>query len=189
MRFMARIRLLAIGGLAWSGVALGHLFAYLLAHPGEAERSARLASSGHGSFPLLLISALAVIPAVLSLLAVRVIRGDRSPALLSIAICLAAIQVPTFLALEFFERGMSFERMLLEPAVVMGLVIQVLVAFISSVIVRTFVRAVGSLIARRSRLPRKPRIWQLAPVTQYWPRRLYFLISAQHRAPPLTHAS
>ncbi|HET6771595.1 MAG TPA: hypothetical protein VFH75_08145 [Actinomycetota bacterium] len=186
---MTRVRLLAIGGLAWSGVVLGHLLAYVLAHPAEAERSARLASSGHDSFPLLLISALAGIPAVLSLLAVRVIRGDRSPALLSIAICLAAIQVPTFLAMEFFERGMSLEQMLLEPAVVMGLAIQVLVALISSLLVRTFVRAVGALITRGSRLPREPRMRQLAPVTQDRPRRLYFLISDQHRAPPLAHAS
>jgi hypothetical protein len=170
-------------------VVLGHLLAYLLAHPEEAERSARLASSGHGSFPLLLISALAGIPAILSLLAVRVIRGDRSPGLLPIAVSLAAIQVPTFLAMEFFERGMSFERMLLEPAVVLGLAVQVLVAFMSSVLVRTFVRAVGALTARRSRLPREPRISQLAPVTHDGTRRLYFLISPQHRAPPLAHAS
>jgi hypothetical protein len=189
MRFVARIRLLAIGGLAWSGVVLGHLLAYVLAHPEEAERSARMASSGHGSFPLLLISALAMIPAVLSLLAVRVVRGDRSPTLLSIAVCLAAIQVPTFLTMEFFERGMSFEQMLLEPAVVMGLIVQVLVAFISSVLVRTFVRAVGALTARRSQIPREPLIRHLAPVTHDCPRRLDFLISAQHRAPPLAHAS
>lgn len=187
---MTRIRLLVIGGLAWSGVVLGHLLAYVFAHPAEAERSVRLASSGHGSFPLLLISALAGIPAVLSLLAVRVIRGDRSPTLLSIAICLTAIQVPTFFAMEFFERGMSFQRMLVEPAVVFGLVIQVLVAIISSVLVRTFVRAVGVLTARRSHLlPREPLIRQLAPVTHDRPRRLDFLISAQHRAPPLPHAS
>lgn len=186
---MTRIRLLAIGGLAWSGVVLGHLLAYVLAHPAEAERSARLASSGHDSFPLLLISALAGIPAVLSLLAVRVIRGDRSPALISIAMCLAAIQVPTFLSMEFFERGMSFERMLLEPAVVIGLGIQVLVAFISAVLVRTFVRAVGVLTARRSQVPREPVIRQLTPVSHPRARRLDFLISAQHRAPPLPHAS
>lgn len=187
---MSKLRLLAIGGLAWSGVVLGHLLAYVLAHPAEAERSARLATSGHGSFPLLLISALAGIPAVLSLLAVRVIRGHRSPALLPIAIGLAAIQVPTFLAMEFFERGMSFQRMLLEPAVVIGIGIQVLVAFISAVLVRTFVRAVEALAARRSHiLQSDPLIRQLAPVTHDRPRRLDFLISAQHRAPPLPHAS
>lgn len=181
--------MLAIGGLAWSGVVLGHLLAYILAHPGEAERSARLASSGHGSFPLLVISALAVIPAILSLLAVRLIRGDRSLALPSIVLVLAAIQVPTFIAMEFFERGMSLERMLLEPVVILGLVIQVLVAFISSMLVRTFVRAVGALTARRAQPPREPVITQLAPVTHDPPRRLYFLISPQHRAPPLAHAS
>jgi hypothetical protein len=187
---VTRVRLLAIGGLAWSGVLLGHLLAYVLAHPAEAERSARLANSGHDSFPLLLISALAGIPAVLSLLAVRVIRGDRSPAFLSIALCLAAIQVPTFLAMEFFERGMSFERMLLEPAVSIGVGIQVLVAFISAVLVRTFVRAVGALTARRSRLlPAEPRARELTPVSHPRARRLDFLISAQHRAPPLSLAS
>jgi hypothetical protein len=186
---MSRIRGLAIGGLAWSGVVLGHLLAYVLAHPEDAERSARLADSGHGSFPLLLISALAGIPAVLSLVAVRVIRGDRSPALLSIAVCLVAIQVPTFLGMEFFERGMSVEEMLLEPAVGMGLAVQVLVAFISSLLVRTFVRGVGALISRASLLRREPHIRQLTPVTRAQPTRPYFLISPQHRAPPLAHAS
>jgi hypothetical protein len=188
MRFVTRIRLLAIGGLAWSGVVLGHLLAYVLAHPNEAERSTRLASSGHGSFPLLLISALAAIPAVLSLLAVRVIRGDRSPALLSTAIRLAAIQVPAFLVMEFFERGMSFEQMLLEPAVVIGLVVQVLVAFSSSVLVKTLVGAVEALTARRPSLPRAPLARPLALATHDRPKRLDFLISVQHRAPPLSHA-
>lgn len=186
---MSRIRGLAIGGLAWSGVVLGHLCAYFLAYPGEAERSAHLAETGHGSFPLLLISALAAIPAILSLLAVRVIRGDRTPPLLSTAVLLAAIQVPAFLAMEFFERGLSFEQMVLEPAVLGGVVIQVLVAAISALLVKTFARAVVALTSRLWRLPRQAPAKLLAPATDHRPQRLVFLISARHRAPPLTSAS
>lgn len=186
---MSRIRGLAIGGLAWSGVVLGHLCAYLLAYPGEAERSAHLADAGHGSFPLLLISGLAAIPAILSLLAVRVIRGDRTPAPLSTAVMLAAIQVPAFLAMEFLERGMSLERMVLEPAVLVGLGVQVLVAIISAVLVKTFARAVGALTSRLWRPPRQAPAVLLTPATDHRPNRLVFLISARHRAPPLTSAS
>lgn len=186
---MSRIRGLAIGGLAWSGVVLGHLVAYLLVHPSEAERSALLENTGHGSFPLLLVSGLAAIPAILILLVIRVLRGDRSPAFVPTALWLAAIQVPAFLTMEFFERDMSVEQMLLEPAVGMGLAVQVLVAFISSLLVRTFVRGVRALISRGSRLPREPHIRQLTPVTRARPTQPYFLISPQHRAPPLAHAS
>jgi hypothetical protein len=186
---VTRIRVLIIGGIAWSGVVLGHLVAYLVAYPGEAERSAHLAQTGHGSFPLLLISALAAIPAILSLLAVRVIRGDRTRPLLPTAVLLAAIQVPAFLAMEFFERGMSFDRMVLEPAVLGGLVIQVLVAVISALLVKTFARAVVALTSRLWRLSRQAPAKLLAPAPDHRPQRLVFLISARHRAPPLTSAS
>jgi hypothetical protein len=186
---MTRIRVLVIGGLAWSGVVLGHLVAYLLAYPAEAERATRLADTGHGSFPLLLVSALAAIPGILSLLAVRVMRGDRSPSLFSTAVWLAAIQVPAFLAMEFFERGLSLEQMVLEPAVLVGLVIQVLVAVISAVLVKTFVRAVVALTSRLRRLPRQAPARLLAPAMGHRPKRLVFLTSARRRAPPLTSVS
>lgn len=189
MGVVIRIRVLVIGGLAWSGVVLGHLCAYLLAYPAEAERATRLADTGHGSFPLLLISALATIPAFLSLLAVRVIRGDRTPPLLSTAVFLAAIQVPAFLAMEFFERGLSLEEMVLEPAVLVGLVIQVLVAVISAVLVKTFARAVVALTSRLWALPRQAPAKLLAPAPDHRPQRFVFLIRVRHRAPPLTSAS
>lgn len=186
---MTRIRVLALGGLAWSGVVLGHLVTYLVAYPSEAQRSAHLAETGHGSFPLLLISALAAIPAILTLLAIRVIRGDRTQPLLSTAVLLAAIQVPAFLTMEFFERGMSFERMVLEPALLGGLVIQVLVAVISALLIKTFARAVVALTSRLWGLPRQAPAKLLAPGTNNRPQRPVFLISARHRAPPLTSAS
>jgi hypothetical protein len=189
MGVVIRIRVLVIGGLAWSGVVLGHLCAYLLAYPAEAERATRLADTGHGSFPLLLVSALAAIPGILSLLAVRVMRGDRSPSLFSTAVWLAAIQVPAFLAMEFFERGLSLEQMVLEPAVLVGLVIQVLVAVISAVLVKTFVRAVVALTSRLRRLPRQAPARLLAPTMGHRPKRLVFLTSARRRAPPLTNVS
>jgi hypothetical protein len=189
IRKMGRIRGLAIGGLAWSGVVLGHLAAYLLAYPSEPERSALLANTGHGSFPILFVSGLAAIPAVLTILAVRVIRGDRTPALVSTAMWLAAIQVPAFLTMEFFERGMSFGAMLLEPALLIGIVVQVVVAFVSAVLVRVFFRAVAILTSRGWKLSNlaPPRV--LGPVTQALPRRLDFLIRAHRRAPPLTSGS
>lgn len=186
---MTRIRFVVIGGLAWSGVVLGHLVAYVVVYSAEAERSARLADTGHGSFPLLLVSALAAIPAILSLLAVRVMQGDRSPSLFSTAVWLAGIQVPAFLAMELFERGMSFEHTLLEPALLIGLMVQVLVAVISAVLVKTFVRAVVALTSRLWRLQRQASARLLAPAIGHRPKRLVFLISARHRAPPLTSVS
>ena len=186
---MTRIRFLVIGGLAWSGVVLGHLVAYLVAYPAEAERVTRLADTGHGSFPLLFVSALAAIPAILSLLAVRVMRGDRSPSLPSTAVWLAVIQVPAFLTMELFERGMSFEHTLLEPALLIGLVVQVLVAVISAALVKTFVRTVVALTSRLRRLPGQAPARLLAPAMGHRLRRLVFLISARHRAPPLPSVS
>jgi hypothetical protein len=186
---MSRIRGLAIGGLAWSGVVLGHLAAYLVSYPIEAERSSLLANTGHGSFNLLFVSGLAAIPAILTLLMVRVIRGDRPPAVVSTATCLAAIQLPAFLTMELFERGMSLRETLLEPALVVGLVVQVLVAFVSAILVRAFFRVAAIMTSGQRKLskPAPPKL--VEPLTQALPRRLHFLIRAQHRAPPLTLAS
>jgi hypothetical protein len=182
---MTRIRVLVIGGLAWSGVVLGHLVAYLVTYPDEAERATRLADTGHGSFPLLLVSALAAIPAFLSLLTVRVMRGDRALSPVSTAVLLAAIQVPAFLIMELFERGMSFEHALLEPALLIGLMVQVLVAVIAAVLVKAFVRAVVALTSRLRRLPGQASARLLAPAVGHRSKRLVFLMSAPDRAPPL----
>jgi hypothetical protein len=189
MENMTRIRALVIGGLAWSGVILGHLVAYVVAYPAEVDRSTRLAETGHGSFPLLLVSAVAAIPAVLSLLAVRVIRGERSPTVLTTALWLGAIQVPVFVAMEFFERGMSFELLLLEPALIVGLVIQVLVAVTSAILLTTVFRALRAFISRRSDVPKLATARPIAPTTDEPPARFDFLSNGLRRAPPLTRAS
>ena len=183
---MTRIRVLLIAGLAWSGVVLGHLVAYLVTYPAEVERATRLADTGHGSFPLLLVSALAAIPAFLSLLTVRVMRGDRAPSPFPTAVWLAAIQVPAFLVMELLERGMSFEHALLEPALLIGLMVQVLVAVISAVLVKSFVRAVVALTSRLGQLRGRAPARLLAPALGHRPKRLVFLMSAPDRAPPLT---
>jgi hypothetical protein len=102
---------------------------------------------------------------------------------------LAAIQVPAFLTMEFVERGMSFGEMPLEPALLVGLVVQVLVAFVSAVLIRVFFRVAAILTSREWKLSKLAPPKVLGPVTQALPRRLYFLIRAHHRAPPLTLGS
>jgi hypothetical protein len=185
---MTRIRLLVIGGLAWSGVVLGHLVAYVVTFPAEAERAAYLASTGHGSFPILLVSAVAAIPAVLSLVAVRVIRGERSPSFLSTTVWLTGFQVLAFLAMEFFERGMAFEHALLEPALLVGLVIQVLVAATSALLIKTVFSALKALVAQVCDVPRLAPVRSLPPPTDPPLTRFEFLISTPRRAPPLLFA-
>jgi hypothetical protein len=186
---VTRNRALVIGTLAWSGVVVGHLVAYQLTYFAQAERLTRLAETGHGSFSLLLVSAIASIPAILSLLTVRAVRGDQSPPLLSMTVWLAGIQVSSFMAMELIERGMSLDHFLLEPAILVGLVVQVLVAVTSALLVRVFFRLVVALSGRLTDHPERPlHDGRLAPVPDDRPARFDFLIGAPHRAPPLSLA-
>jgi hypothetical protein len=177
---------LIAAGTAWAGLVLGHLLAYTLAYPGEAARRSHLAGTGHGWLDVVTLSLLAVVPAVLALTAIRSLSaGSRG----TTWIRLAALQVPAFLLIEVAERGASFDRALTDPAVLLGLAVQVVVAAVAALLLRGFSRAVAAVAARfgPSRAPSTTAPAVAAP--DLAPPHLVRLVRARRRAPPLPIAA
>jgi hypothetical protein len=177
---------LIVAGTAWAGLVLGHLLAYAVAYPGEAARSSHLAGTGHGWLDVVTLSLLAVIPAVLALTAVRSLRGGSRG---TTWVRLAALQVPAFLMIEVAERGASFDRAFSDPAVLIGLVVQVVVAAVAPLLLRGFSRAVAA-VAARVRSPRAAAATApaVAPL-DLSPPHLVRLVRSRRRAPPLPIAA
>jgi hypothetical protein len=175
-----------LAGTAWGGLVLGHLLTYLLTDPAATVREAHLAASGHGSFHLLVLSALAAVPVALVLVTVRALAPGTVFPLAPTARLLLALQAVGFVLLELAERGLSPSAALADPAVRVGLLIQVLVAFGSALLLGLFTRAVR-LVAARLRRPssRRPPVLMPPRPVAAWVDRLVLLVRARKRAPPL----
>jgi hypothetical protein len=173
---------LIAAGTAWAGLVLGHLLAYALAYPAEAVRRSHLAGTGHGWLDVVTLSLLAVVPAVLALTAIRSLTaGSRG----TTWVRLAGFQVPAFLLIEVAERGASFDRAFADPAVLLGLAVQILVAAMAALLLRGFSRAVAAVAARvqPSWAPTATAPARAAP--DLVPPHLLRLVRARRRAPPL----
>lgn len=176
---MPSLRLAGVVGLAWSGVVVGHGVGYA----GENLGAPNLAATGHGSFSVALVSGIAILPAVLSLLAVRALNIGKPSEVLHPAAWLAGIQLPIFAVMELVERGMAVDVAVLDPSFLIGVVLQLLVVLVSSVLMAVLVRVLRSLVGplclraggggERSRIPVDP---YLSP--------LVCLIAVRLRAPP-----
>lgn len=187
MTDVAKLRLLGVGGLAWMGIVLGHVLAYLLAYPEDGARSAKLAATGHDGFSLPVVSALAVLPAVLALVSGRRFRGHRS-SLKPTALWLAAIQVPAFVGMESIERAWADGHTLLDPAILLGLLVQLLVAAVAAVLVGAVAKVVRVLTRERTHAPRDAAAPPDNATQREVSHRLTFLIRARRRAPPSVFA-
>lgn len=177
---------LIAAGAAWAGLVLGHLLAYALAYPDPVGRRAHLAGTGHGWLDLVTLSLLAVVPAVLALTAVRALRGGHGGATW---LRLSALQVPAFLLIEVFERGSSIHRAFTDPAVLLGLMVQVVVAAVTALLLGGLGRAVAA-VAGRLRV-RRPRPVPMAHphLAELVPPHLLRLARIRRRAPPPPIAS
>jgi uncharacterized membrane protein (GlpM family) len=147
-------RLLALAGVAAGGAVLGHLLAYLAVFPAALERHAHLASTGHGSFPSIVRAGLVTLVLAIAVIAARSLRTagglDRRRA----TIVLGVLQVAGFAVLELAERGFSFAQAAGDPAVVLGLAIQAVLAVVAAIALSGLVHAVRAIAARpRRRLP------------------------------------
>lgn len=183
----ARLRGSQLAGIASAGVVVGHCLAYLLAYPPAAARTAHLSSTGHGSFDRLLpIAAVGALLATI-LLARRALAGGDAPPAAATAARLAAIQLPAFALLEIAERGSSWTAAATDPAVVVGLMLQVLLAIGSALLVAPFVRVVRRIAGRRARRPDPVRAL-LPSRTRRLTGRAPHLARARRRAPPLIPA-
>jgi hypothetical protein len=177
-------RLLLFTGIAWVGVVLGHLVAYLLTYPAQ-TRHLHLALTGHSWTGAAEASLLALVPVLLLTIGVRVLRSASGWSGSALAMRLIAIQVPAFLAIEVMERGWSVGSALSDPAVFLGLILQPLVAVVAAWVLELFGRTVqalaGMLRAPRGTESRKsfPR-----PGLSLPPRGARRFSPARLRAPP-----
>lgn len=190
MRTFLRSRALLVASAAWGGVIVGHLGGYLAAFPTGPERAAHLHASGHGSFGML--AAAAAVAGLVALLCtgLRSRSSGRSPRVWTAALALAAVQVPGFLVLEVAERHFSLGAALADPAVVLGLAVQVIVACG----VALLLHGVGTVSVHLGRRPARPRSGESAPAAPRPVERLdapllAFLAGAPRRAPPLAPAA
>ncbi len=168
-------------GTAWAGLVIGHLLAYALAYPEEGTRRAHLAATGHGWLDIVSLSLLAVIPAVLLLTTEGAIR--RRPAVTGWS-RLAALQVPAFLLIELAERGSAIGGAFTDPAVLLGLVLQLVVAGVAALLLRGFSVLVAAVARPRQARERAERA-RFPALPQIASPHLVRLVRSRRRAPPL----
>lgn len=174
--------------VAWVGVVIGHLVAYLVSYPTEGIRHVHLALTGHSWIGLATTSLLAAVPVLLVLVVVRSFRSKSPWAGGELALRLAAIQLPAFLAIEVIERQGSVARALSDPAVFLGLALQpllvVLAAWVLDLVRRT-VRTIVAWLAGRRFAKARP-----APSTapDHPAIRAWLLPPSRRRGPPLLSA-
>ena len=167
-------------GTAWGGVVLGHLLAYGLAYPEEGARRAHLAATGHGWLDLATLSLLALIPAVLILASFSGLRG-RAPT--ATWMRLAALQVPAFLLIEVAERGTAAGEAFSDPAVLLGIGVQLIVAALAALLLRAVAVIVVAAARRRIRALTEPISSPALP--ELAPPHLIRLVRSRRRAPPV----
>lgn len=183
---VSRLRLVAIAGLAWSGMVLGHLLAYRVVYPEAHHRVGHLVETGHGVLPLWAICAMACAPAVLMTWAAVLLtgRGSGAPA----ALWLAAIQLPSFGLMELAERGFALDELLSDPAFLVGLALQAGIALLASALFLAVTRAIRLLVERGWRRSAVPRVLHAPGARSRHTRRAPFLSSLRLRAPPILAA-
>ena len=143
-----------LGLLALGGLLAGHVASYFLVAPDAHERAALLASTGHsdhGSFPTLALAATfaAVIGLFMQRVRARCDRGGPQPSRAQVTLLLWAVQTLGFVALETWERGHGIAgaaELVHEPAFLLGLVAQVVVALVATGIVLLIRATVDALL-------------------------------------------
>lgn len=182
-----------LSALAFGGLLAGHFLGFAAAAPHSHDREQLLAATGHASHGLIVSAGVAaVLAAVIGLIVgqIRTRGRERGPAgtLLRIGATLWALQSGGFVLLEAFERG-GFGHLVQEPAFLLGLAAQILVAVLAAALIWLIgltVRAIFRLLARPSGRARanllRPALSCLRPVS---PSRLAWNL----RGPPQAGSS
>lgn len=175
---------LLVTSVAWVGVVIGHLTAYLVAYPVEGPRHDHLALTGHSWVGVAAASALAIVPVVFLAVGIRALGSDDPWSRGGLAFRLAAVQVPAFAAIEVVERGGSVARTVSDPAVFIGLVLLPLVAVLAAWLLGLLHRAVRVMLAAGLRQRRVAERSFPGPAQTGLPPRLRLLLPTRRRAPP-----
>lgn len=138
--------------LALGGLLAGHVASYFVVAPDGHERAALLATtghSGHGAFGTLALAA--TLAAVIGLFMQRLrSRRGRSSSRARVATLLWGLQTAGFVALETWERAHGIAgvaELVHEPAFLIGLVAQLVVALVATAVV-LLVRATAAALLR-----------------------------------------
>jgi hypothetical protein len=181
---VGRLRWLAVAGLAWIGIALGHLATCMVMHH-EQDPMSRVM---HSWVPLGVVLAIAAVPGVVAVAALHALHAERSFRVLSSARALAAIQLPLFLGLEALERVLAPGPFALEPAILLGILIQVVAVVLGALVLAVVVHVVRALKGSRRDRSDAAADPRLLAVNRR-PEHLLLLISTRRRAPPLALAA
>ncbi len=175
------------------GVLLGHDVAYRLLIPSSIDRADVLAKTGHSFLHTALMVAVTTVGALGVMVVCRSRPGrsseSRNGSLWKLFTSLALMQSSTYIVLELMERVMSGAgtRDLTPRVLLVGLIIQALVALVLALITRGLT-ALVSRVADEAflgvDLPSTPLPWRSpAPASQA------FLARAPARGPPLLRVS
>ena len=181
---MGRLRWLAVAGLAWIGIALGHLVTCKVVHH---EHDPLLAPM-HSWVPLGAVVAIGAVPAVLVVVVLHVLRGERTFRALPTMRLLAGIQLPLFLALEVLERVVAPGPFALEPGILIGLLIQAVAVLVGALMLAAVARVVRAMRGWRPKRLEAAEVPGL-PAVNRQPDHLVLLIGTRRRAPPLPLAA
>jgi hypothetical protein len=179
MRSVGRLRWLAVAGLAWIGIALGHLVTCTVVHHEHEPPFPPM----HSWVPLGAVVAIGAIPAVLVITVLHTLRSDRGFRARPTVRTLSAIQLPMFLALEILERVVAPEPITPEPGILVGIMIQVAAVLVGALLLAALVRVVRALSRPRPE-PSEAEESPGLPVVYRRPAHLVLLISSRRRAPP-----
>lgn len=163
-----------LAALAFAGLLAGHFLGYLAAAPDAHSRADLLASTGHGSHGLLESAGLAAgLAALIALVAMQVRGRDQAPAgggsMVKVGLLLWVLQCAGFTALELFERGglaHGLGHLAQEPAFILGLVAQIVVALLATSLIWLLVATVDALLRYLTRRTRRSTSLSLVFVTR-----------------------
>ncbi|MGH2722848.1 MAG: hypothetical protein ACRDI0_01040 [Actinomycetota bacterium] len=154
-----------LGGLAAGGAALTHVLAFVVAAPDPVRRGRLLEETGHAAWPVIVSVALAALVVALARFAVGRIHQADLPAPGALwrltAGRLMVLQTLAFVGLEAVERltsGHELDRLLVEPVVLIGVVLQVVVSLGAATLLVLLAHLVDRLTDLLRTLPRAPRV-------------------------------
>lgn len=183
-----------LGGLACLGVISAHIVAYLAVSPDPHQRALLLEATGHDYWALVVALATGVLVAGLAQW-IGAIRDGAEPVtsrrLYASSIPrLAALQVFGFLTLESFERAGTVEGLtglLFEPAVIVGIALQLAFALLAAALLVVITRVAEALIGPTMSLIPARSLRLSRPLARITPPRFGVATGgATPRGPPLT---
>lgn len=164
------------------GVVLAHALCYVSPVAGPHGGH----SPSHEHFHLLVTAACLLVPFIL-LLGVRgALRGHATLPMARVGMRIGGLQVAGFALLELVERDLHVGETFTDPAVIAGLVLQLLVAVVLVWLLARLAQVVATIAARLRRAP--PTSRRPAPPTPVWRApapRAPLLRQLLGRAPPL----